>query len=54
MQRIRPIRSAIRPAVAAPMAQPISAAAITWASGPEPMSKRPLMASTAPLMTELS
>lgn len=38
MQWIRPIRSAIRPAVAAPMAEPISAAAITWASSPEPTS----------------
>lgn len=38
MQWIRPIRSAIRPAVAAPIAEPISAAAITWTSSPEPMS----------------
>lgn len=38
MQRIRPIRSAMRPAVAAPIAQPISAMAITWASVPDPMS----------------
>lgn len=38
MQRIRPIRSAIRPAVAAPIAQPISAMAITCASVPDPMS----------------
>lgn len=37
MQRMRPIRSAMRPAVAAPMAQPIRAMAITWASVPEPM-----------------
>lgn len=54
MQRMRPIRSARRPAVAAPKAQPISAAAITWASTAEPTSKRSRMASTAPLMTELS
>ena len=52
--RMRPIRSAIRPAVAAPKAQPISATAITWARTAEPTSKRPRMASTAPLMTELS
>ncbi len=38
MQRMRPMRSAIRPAVAAPMAQPISAMAMTWASAAEPMS----------------
>ena len=31
MQRMRPIRSAIRPAVAAPIAQPIRAMAMTWA-----------------------
>lgn len=52
--RIRPIRSAIRPAVAAPMAQPISAIAITWARTADPTSYRPRIASTAPLMTELS
>lgn len=38
MHRMRPIRSAIRPAVAAPMAQPIRAMAMTWARVPEPMS----------------
>ncbi|PSK42769.1 hypothetical protein B0E38_07912 [Streptomyces sp. 111WW2] len=38
MQRIRPIRSAIRPAVAAPMAQPIRATAMTCASTAEPTS----------------
>ncbi|KEF02633.1 hypothetical protein DF17_33010 [Streptomyces rimosus] len=38
MTRMRPMRSAIRPAVAAPMAQPISAMAITWASPAEPTS----------------
>lgn len=38
MQRMRPMRSAIRPAVAAPIAQPISAMAMTWARVPEPMS----------------
>lgn len=38
MQRIRPMRSAIRPAVAAPIAQPISAIAMTWASAADPMS----------------
>ncbi|CAM5676846.1 hypothetical protein STENM223S_00077 [Streptomyces tendae] len=38
MQRIRPMRSAIRPAVAAPIAQPISATAMTWASTAEPTS----------------
>ena len=38
IQRMRPMRSAIRPAVAAPMAQPIRAMAMTWASVPEPMS----------------
>lgn len=38
MQRIRPMRSAMRPAVAAPIAQPIRAMAMTWASVPEPMS----------------
>ncbi len=54
MQRMRPMRSAIRPAVAAPMAQPISAMAMTWARVPEPMSYRWRIASTAPLMTELS
>lgn len=54
MQRMRPIRSAMRPAVAAPSAQPISAAAITWASRAEPTSNRSRMATTAPLMTELS
>ncbi len=54
MQRIRPIRSARRPAVAAPNAQPISAAAITWASTSEPTSNRSRIATTAPLMTELS
>lgn len=36
------------------MAQPISAAAITWASASEPTSKRSRIATTAPLMTELS
>ncbi len=54
MQRMRPIRSAIRPAVAAPIAQPIRAMAMTWARVPEPMSYLLRMASTAPLMTELS
>ncbi len=38
MTRIRPMRSAIRPAVAAPMAQPIRAMAMTWARAAEPMS----------------
>lgn len=38
MQRMRPMRSAMRPAVAAPMAQPISAMAMTCASAAEPMS----------------
>lgn len=38
MQRIRPMRSAIRPAVAAPMAQPIRAMAMTCARAAEPMS----------------
>lgn len=38
MQRMRPMRSAIRPAVAAPMAQPISAMAMTWARAAEPTS----------------
>lgn len=54
MTRIRPIRSAIRPAVAAPMAEPIRAMATTWARAAEPMSYLPRMASTAPLITELS
>ncbi len=36
--RIRPMRSAILPAVAAPMAQPISAMAITWARTADPTS----------------
>lgn len=54
MQRMRPIRSAIRPAVAAPIAQPIRAMAMTWARAAEPMSYRLRMASTAPLITELS
>lgn len=54
IQRMRPMRSAIRPAVAAPIAQPIRAMAMTWASVPEPMSYRSRIASTAPLMTELS
>ncbi len=54
MQRIRPMRSAMRPAVAAPRAQPISAAAMTCARASEPMSNRSRMATTAPLMTELS
>ncbi|CAM5395490.1 hypothetical protein SNARM312S_03781 [Streptomyces narbonensis] len=54
MQRMRPMRSAIRPAVAAPMAQPIRAMAMTWARVPEPMSYRSRIASTAPLMTKLS
>ncbi len=38
MQRMRPIRSAMRPAVAAPIAQPIRATAMTWASVPDPIS----------------
>lgn len=38
MQRMRPMRSAIRPAVAAPIAQPIRAIAMTWARAAEPMS----------------
>ncbi len=38
MQRMRPMRSAMRPAVAAPMAQPISAMAMTWASTADPTS----------------
>lgn len=38
MHRMRPMRSAMRPAVAAPMAQPISAMAMTWARVAEPMS----------------
>ena len=38
MQRMRPMRSAMRPAVAAPMAQPIRAMAMTWARAAEPMS----------------
>ncbi len=38
MQRMRPMRSAMRPAVAAPMAQPIRATAMTWARAAEPMS----------------
>ena len=54
MQRMRPMRSAIRPAVAAPIAQPIRAMAMTWASVPEPMEYRSRIASTAPLITELS
>ncbi len=46
------MRSAIRPAVAAPIAQPISAMAMTWASAAEPTRRwRSRMASTAPLMT---
>lgn len=36
--RMRPMRSAIRPAVAAPTAQPISATAITWARTADPTS----------------
>lgn len=52
--RIRPTRSAIRPAAAAPRAQPISAAAITWARSSEPTPKRSRIATTVPLMTELS
>lgn len=54
IQRIRPIRSAMRPATAAPIAQPISAMAITWARVAGPMWYLSRMASTAPLMTELS
>lgn len=38
MHRIRPMRSAMRPAVAAPIAQPISAMAMTWARVADPMS----------------
>ena len=38
MHRMRPMRSAIRPAVAAPTAQPMSATAMTCASAVEPMS----------------
>ncbi len=38
IQRIRPIRSAIRPAVAAPIAQPIRAIAMTCAKAAEPTS----------------
>ncbi len=38
MQLIRPMRSAMRPATAAPMAQPIRAMAMTWASVAEPTS----------------
>ncbi|CAM5256147.1 hypothetical protein SCANM63S_07261 [Streptomyces canarius] len=38
IQRMRPIRSAMRPAVAAPMAQPIRAIAMTWARAADPMS----------------
>lgn len=36
--RMRPMRSATRPAVAAPMAQPISATAMTWARTADPTS----------------
>ncbi len=38
MHRMRPMRSAMRPAVAAPMAQPIRATAMTCARAAEPMS----------------
>ncbi len=54
MTRIRPMRSAMRPAVAAPMAQPIRAMAMTCARVADPTSYLPRMPSTAPLMTELS
>lgn len=54
MQRIRPIRSAIRPATAAPIAQPIRATAMTWASAADPTSYFSRIAWTAPLITELS
>src|SRR3954454_20048869 len=52
--RVRPIRSAQRPAYQAPTAQPSSATATTSPVTVDDSSNWPCTASTAPLITELS
>ncbi len=54
MTAIRPIRSAIRPAVIAPAAAPSSAEATANPSSALPMPKSSWMEATAPLITALS
>jgi hypothetical protein len=54
MTRVRPHRSAQRPAYQAPAAQPSSAIATTKPVTKDESSNSPSTASTAPLMTELS
>lgn len=54
MTRMRPMRSAMRPAIAAPRALPSRALAATVPVTPELRSNRAWMPPLAPLMTELS
>ena len=54
MTRMRPIRSASPPAMAAPTAEPSSADETTSPVRPEPTWKCAWMASTPPLITDVS